>query len=134
MCFEYISTLHSFSQIYSNLPLYKMTWNSFFLNLLPRLYYNIIWKNIVKIFRKFEVGYIQTYTSLESGTMWHPKGGHCSVLLPTFKGQWANLMLHMKVLESMLDEPFGKWKKGISTKLENRLLKYAFSAGSKCIK
>jgi hypothetical protein len=32
-------------------------------------------KNIVKIFQKFEVGYIQTCTSLESNTMWHPKRG-----------------------------------------------------------
>jgi len=27
--FEYTFTLHLFSQIYSNLPLYKMEWNSF---------------------------------------------------------------------------------------------------------
>jgi hypothetical protein len=35
--FEYTSTLHSFSQIYSNLSLYKMKGNSFFSNVLPRL-------------------------------------------------------------------------------------------------
>jgi len=29
--FEYTCTLHSFPQICSNLPLYKMKWNSFFL-------------------------------------------------------------------------------------------------------
>jgi hypothetical protein len=80
--FEYTCTLHLFSQIYSNLPLYKMKWNNLFSNLLPRLYSNIIWKIIVKIFQKFEVGYIQTCTSLESNTMWHPKGGHWSVLSP----------------------------------------------------
>jgi len=33
-------------------------------------------------FQKFEVGYIQTCTHLEDNTMWHPKGGHCSVLSP----------------------------------------------------
>jgi len=55
--FEYIGKLYLFSQIYSNLPLYKMKWNSFFSNLLPRLYSNIICKNIVKIFQKFKVGY-----------------------------------------------------------------------------
>jgi hypothetical protein len=53
--FEYIGTLYSFPQIYSNIPLYKMKW-IFFSNLLPRLFSNIICKNIVKIFRKFEVG------------------------------------------------------------------------------
>ncbi len=36
-------------------------WNEivFFPNILPRLYSNIICKNIVKFFQKFEVGYIQ---------------------------------------------------------------------------
>jgi len=29
--FKYTNTLHLFSQIYSNLPLYKMKWNSYFL-------------------------------------------------------------------------------------------------------
>jgi hypothetical protein len=70
--FEYIGTLHSFWQIHSNIPIYK----------LPRLYSNIIWKNIVKIFQKFEVGYTQTCTSLESSKMWHPKKDHCSVFSP----------------------------------------------------
>jgi len=72
--FEYISTLHSFSQIYFTLSLYKMKWDSLYSNLLPRLYSNIICKNIMNFFRKFEVGYIQTCTSLESSIMWHPKG------------------------------------------------------------
>ncbi len=81
--FEYTCTLHLFSQIYSNLPLYRMKWNIFFSNLLHRLYSNILCKNIVKIFWKFKVGYIQTCTSLESNTMWHSKGGHCSVLSPS---------------------------------------------------
>jgi hypothetical protein len=31
---------------------------------------------------KFEVGYTQTFASLEVNTMWHPKGGHCNVLSP----------------------------------------------------
>jgi hypothetical protein len=51
-------------------------------NLFLKLYSNIICKNIVKIFQKFEVGYIQTCTSLESSIMWHPDGGHYSVLSP----------------------------------------------------
>ncbi len=87
--FEYTNTLHSFPQIYSDLPLYKMKWNSFFFNLLPRLYSNIICKNIVKIFQKFEMGYTQTCTSLESSKMWHPKGGHCNVL----SRKWVHLKL-----------------------------------------
>ncbi len=82
--FEYTCTLHSFSQIYSNLPFYKMKWNNFFCNLLPKLYFNIICKNIMKIFRKFEVGYTQTCTSLKNSIMWHPKGGHCNVFSPHF--------------------------------------------------
>ncbi len=80
--FEYTCTLHSFPQIYSNIPLYKMKRNNFFSNILPRLDSNIIFKNIVKIFQKFEVGYTQTCTFLENNTMWHPKGGHSSVLSP----------------------------------------------------
>jgi hypothetical protein len=36
--FEYIGTLHWFSQIYYNLRLYKMKWNSFFPNILSKLY------------------------------------------------------------------------------------------------
>ncbi len=73
--FEYIGTLHSFSQIYSNLPTYETKLIFFFsFNFLPKLYSNIICKNIVKSFWKFEVGYSQTCTSLKSKTMWHPKG------------------------------------------------------------
>ncbi len=77
--FECIGTLHLFPQIYSNLPIHKMKWNSFLSNLLPKLYSNIICKNIVNIFQQFEVGHTQTCTSLESSTMWHPKRGHHSV-------------------------------------------------------
>jgi hypothetical protein len=79
--FEYTSTLHLFPQIYSNISLHKMKWNSFFFNILPRLYSNIIWKDIMKLFQKFDVGYIQACTPLESSTMWHLKGHH-SVLSP----------------------------------------------------
>jgi len=64
-----------------------MKWNEmnfFFPNIMLRLHYNIICKNLMKIFQKFEVGYIQTCTSLESNRMWHPKGGHHSVLSPMF--------------------------------------------------
>jgi hypothetical protein len=75
--FEYMDTIHLFPQIYSNLPLYKMKWNIY---IFRKLYSNMICKNIVKIFQKFEVGYTQTCTSIESSTMWHPKGGPCSVL------------------------------------------------------
>jgi hypothetical protein len=82
-------TLHSFSQIYYNLSFYKMKL-IFFSNLLPKLYFNIICKNIVNFFWKFEVGYIQTCTSLESNTMWHPKGGHRSVLSPLVT--WFSLL------------------------------------------
>jgi len=82
LCFEYTSTLYSFSQIYYNFPFYKVKWNNLFYNFLHRLYYNIICKNIVKFFQEFEVGYTQTCTSLESSIMWHPKGGHCNVLSP----------------------------------------------------
>jgi hypothetical protein len=67
---------------YSNLSLNKIKWNNFFNNILLKVYFNIICKNIVKIFQKFNVGCIQTCTSLESSTMWHPKWGHHSVLSP----------------------------------------------------
>jgi len=60
--FKYIDTLHLFPQIYSNLT-YML-------------------KNIVKCFQKFEVEYIQTWTPLESTTMWHPKGRHYNVFSP----------------------------------------------------
>jgi len=71
-----------FPQVYSNFPPYKMKWNSLFSNILSRLYSNIVCKNIVKFFQKFEVGCTQTCTPLKSSAMWHPKGGHCSVLSP----------------------------------------------------
>jgi hypothetical protein len=59
---------------------YFIKWNEILY--FSKLYYNIIYKNIVKIFEMFEVGYIQTCTSLESSTMWHPKGGNCNVFSP----------------------------------------------------
>jgi hypothetical protein len=70
------------AQIYSNLPLNKMKWNSFFMNILHRLYYNIICKNIMKFSQKFEVGYTQTCPPLETSVMWQPKEGHHNVFSP----------------------------------------------------
>jgi hypothetical protein len=78
--FECISTLHLFPQICSNLPLYKMKWNSSFFHILP--IYVIFQHNMQKyceIFQKFEMGYIQACTPLESSIMWHPKGDHHNV-------------------------------------------------------
>jgi hypothetical protein len=86
--FGYIGTLHLFPQIYSNFPLYKMKWNSFFTNLLPRLYFNIICKSIVKFFQKFEVRYTQTCMPLESSTIWHPKG----IIVVCFHPFWLLLL------------------------------------------
>jgi hypothetical protein len=100
LCFEYTSTLYSFSQIYYNFPFYKVKWNNLFYNFLHRLYYNIIWKNIVKFFQEFEVGYTQTCTSLESSIMWHPKGGHCNVLSPP--KEYNNY--HLIVLSTISDK------------------------------
>jgi hypothetical protein len=57
-------------------------WNEIVFILISKLYSNIICKNIMKIFQKFEARYIQTCTSLENNTMWHPKGGHHNVLSP----------------------------------------------------
>jgi hypothetical protein len=86
--FEYTSTLHLLSQICSNLQIYKTKWNLYFSNILFRSYSNIIWKSIVKFFQNFDVGYIQTCTSLESNTMWHPKGDHHNVFSP-WNGLWV---------------------------------------------
>jgi len=69
-----------FPQIYSNLPIYKLTWNSFIFNIFPRLNYNS--NNIMKFFQKFKMEYIQKCTPLEIGTIWHPKGGHHNVFSP----------------------------------------------------
>ncbi len=56
-------------------------WNElFFFNILPRLYSNIICKNVDKFFQKFEVGHTQTCTPLESNITWTSKGGYYSVL------------------------------------------------------
>jgi hypothetical protein len=62
-CFEIHIYNTLFPQIYSNLSLYKMKWNKLFYHILLRLYSNIIYKNIVKVFQTFKVGYIQTCTS-----------------------------------------------------------------------
>jgi hypothetical protein len=52
------------------------------IDLMNRKYINIICKNIMKFFQKFQVGYTQTCTPLKNSTMWHPKRGHCSVFSP----------------------------------------------------
>jgi hypothetical protein len=91
--FEYKDTLHSFPQIYSNLALYNMKWNSFFLIFLPRLYFNIICKNIVKFFQKFEVRYTQTCTSLKSSTMWQFKRVTIMCFDPTTNYGWFHVPL-----------------------------------------
>jgi hypothetical protein len=82
--FVFLNTHVHYTCFHKYIPIshFIMEWNNLFSNLLPRLYSNIICKNIVKIFQKFEVGYIQTCTSLESSTMWHPKGGDHSVFSP----------------------------------------------------
>jgi hypothetical protein len=79
--FVFLNTHVHYIHFHKCIPIsHFIKWNGFFSNLLPRLYSNIICKNIVKIFQKLEVGYIQTCTSFKSTTMWHPKGGHCNVL------------------------------------------------------
>jgi hypothetical protein len=92
--FEYKDTLHSFPQIYFNIPFYNMKWNSFFFsNFWPRLYFNKICKTIVKIFQRFEVGYIQTCTSLENSTMWHFKRFTIMCFHPTINYGWFHVPL-----------------------------------------
>jgi hypothetical protein len=68
-------------------------WNEIILILifLPMLYFNIICKNIMKIFQKFEVGYTQTCPSLESNTMWHPKRSRYKVISPN------NIILNLSI-------------------------------------
>ncbi len=41
---------------------YKMKWNTLFSDILPMLCSNIICKNIVKFFQKFDMEYTQTCT------------------------------------------------------------------------
>jgi hypothetical protein len=94
-----------FHKIYSNLSFYKMKWNNFFSNILIRLYFDIICKNIVKIVQKFEVGYSQTCTSLESSGMWHPKANHRNVLSPSISKYIAFLFIilcHISTLASKI--------------------------------
>jgi hypothetical protein len=47
---QYIVTTSIFSQIYSNLPFYKMKWNNFYYIILFRLYFNIIYKGHANTF------------------------------------------------------------------------------------
>ncbi len=79
--FEYTSVYYICFHKYILIS-YFIKWNEivFLSNILLRLYFNIICKNIVNFFQKFEVGYTQTCTPLESSTMWHLKGCHHSVL------------------------------------------------------
>jgi hypothetical protein len=81
--FEYTSTLHLFPQIYSNLPLYKMKWNNSFFNILPLGYIltfnaKILWNS----FKSLKWDRFKHAHPLENNIMWHPKGGHYSVLSP----------------------------------------------------
>jgi hypothetical protein len=99
--FEYISTLHSFLQIYCNLTLYKMKWNNFWKNFLPKLYCNIICKNIVKISQKFEVKYTQTCTPLKRSIIWQPKGDHYNVFSP--KSMQILLSFHINMVTMNLN-------------------------------
>jgi hypothetical protein len=69
----------------------KWNENNFYSNFLPRSYLNIICKNIVKFFQKFEVWYTQTCTSLENSTMWHPKRSYYSVFSPN------NIILNLSI-------------------------------------
>jgi hypothetical protein len=71
--FEYMYIAFFSTNILQSLTL----WNEMkyiYIYILPRLYSNIICKNVVKIFENFEMGYTQTCTSLESNIMQHPKG------------------------------------------------------------
>jgi hypothetical protein len=72
-----------------------MKLNSFISNLSPKLYFNIIWKNVVNVFQKFEVGYTQTCTSLESSVM-----GHCSVFSPNWRVKVPYLCLFGKMVNN----------------------------------
>jgi hypothetical protein len=89
--FEYIGTLHWFSQIYSNLHFIKWNEINFFLISCRNYILKHNMQKIVNFFQKFEMRYTQTSTPLENSIMWHPKGGRHSLLSP-----FTNL-LNMKV-------------------------------------
>ncbi len=57
-----------------------------------KLYSNILCKNVVEIFQIFEMGYIQTCTSLECSRMWHPDRGHRNKFSPS-ECKWNNARL-----------------------------------------
>ncbi len=77
---------------------------------------NIICKNIVKIFQKFEVGYTQTCTSLESNIMGHPKRGWTLVCFHPFCN-WKHWCVLIKKVKSLNDQ-HTKWT-FIERKLNN---------------
>jgi hypothetical protein len=81
--FVFLNTHVHYIHFHKCIPIsHFIKWNGFFSNLLPRLYANIICKNILKIFQKLEVGYIQTCTSLKSNIIWQPRRGHYNVFSP----------------------------------------------------
>jgi hypothetical protein len=71
--YEYIGIIHLFPQIYSNLQPYKMKRNNFFLNILPKLYPNIICKKNCDFFSKVWGEIHSNMHTLESNTMWFPQ-------------------------------------------------------------
>jgi hypothetical protein len=91
--FVFLNTQIHYIHFHKYTPISRfMKWNeivSFLICCIPKFYSNIICKNNVNFFQKFEVGYTQTCTSLESSTMWHPKGGHRSVLSPICEREFA---------------------------------------------
>jgi hypothetical protein len=83
--FVFLSTQVHYICFHKYIPFsHFIKWNEivFFSIILPRLYSNIICRNIVKCFQNFKVWNIQTCTYLESNTMWHLKKGHQNVLSP----------------------------------------------------
>ncbi len=70
---EYIGRVHLFPQIYSNLQPYKMKRNSFFFNILPKLYSNIICKKNCDFFSKVWSGIHSNMHTPESNTMRFPQ-------------------------------------------------------------
>jgi hypothetical protein len=109
--FVFLSTQIHYIHFHKYTPIsHFIKWNEIiFKNILPRLYFNIICKNIVKVFQKFEVGYTQTCISLESGTMWHPKGGHYNVPSPCFHGPFSSAYSIFVHTMSHLKEEEASW-------------------------
>jgi hypothetical protein len=57
------------------------------------------------------VGYIQTCTSLESSTMWHPKGDHHSVLSPYNNIMCNCIHVHIRKLIRLIYDVNISWHK-----------------------